>query len=66
MSKVCGSANCCPYAPEQTTSGCPCADLCPGYCKDAYTFTSTATIPCDLSHPMSGYTSSSNYTEGKT
>ena len=35
-------------------------------CKDSNTFTSTATIPCDLSHPMSGYTSSSNYTEGKT
>lgn len=44
MSKVCGSANVCPYAPEQTTAGCPCADLCPRYCLDTYTITTTHTI----------------------
>lgn len=33
MSKICAMANACPYAPEQTTGGCPCAELCPGYCE---------------------------------
>ena len=31
MSKVCGSWRGCPFSPEQTTGGCACAELCPGY-----------------------------------
>lgn len=31
MSKVCESLGACPYAPQQTTAGCPAAELCPGY-----------------------------------
>lgn len=31
MSKVCKCSNGCPYAPQQTTAGCPAAELCPGY-----------------------------------
>lgn len=31
MSKICGAASGCPFAPEQTTGGCACAELCPGY-----------------------------------
>ena len=34
MSKICGAASGCPFAPEQTTGGCPCAELCPGYYED--------------------------------
>lgn len=31
MSKVCAASQTCPFAPEQTTGGCPCAELCPGF-----------------------------------
>lgn len=45
MSKICGSNNACPFAPEQTTEGCPCADLCPGYVDTNETKCLTETIP---------------------
>ena len=31
MSLVCRASQTCPFAPEQTTGGCPCAELCPGF-----------------------------------
>ena len=31
MSKICASSECCPYHKQQTSAGCPCADLCAGY-----------------------------------
>ena len=31
MSKICDAALTCPFAPEQTTTGCICAELCPGF-----------------------------------
>ena len=43
MSKVCGAASICPFGQQQTTSGCPCAELCPGYCEKIETTTSTST-----------------------
>ena len=44
MSEICESSNC-PFAPEQTTEGCPCADLCPGYVYTNYVKCLTETIP---------------------
>lgn len=44
MSKVCGSAAVCPFAPAQQTDGCPAADLCPSYTlpgNDFYTAANT-------------------------
>lgn len=43
MSKICGNASGCPFKPEQITGGCPCAELCPGYCEPATTNFSTTT-----------------------
>lgn len=31
MSKICDAALTCPFAPEQTTVGCPCSETCPGF-----------------------------------
>ena len=45
MSKVCGRYSGCPFAPDQTTGGCPCAELCPGFCKDSRVIASTSTEP---------------------
>lgn len=45
MSKICGAASYCPYKPEQTTGGCPCAELCPGYCVGTASEYSTSTTP---------------------
>lgn len=47
MSKICGHASGCPYAPEQTTAGCPCAELCPGYCENTRLTYSTSTKPSE-------------------
>ena len=33
MSKVCFNANACLFKPEQSTYGCPCANLCLNYCS---------------------------------
>ena len=45
MSKICKASYNCPFAPEQTTVGCPCADLCPGYVDTNETKCWTETIP---------------------
>ncbi len=42
MSKVCGSAAACPFAPTQQTDGCPAADLCPSYTEPWHDFCTTA------------------------
>lgn len=56
MSKVCGSAPICHFAPEQTTAGCPCAELCPGYCIPTHTITTTKTIIQEnLENPLTGF-----------
>jgi len=34
MSKICGAVGGCPFAPEQTSGGCPIAETCPGYRHD--------------------------------
>lgn len=34
MSKVCGVVNGCRFKPEQSTAGCPCAELCPSFVED--------------------------------
>lgn len=34
MSKICAAGNNCPYSKQQTTGGCECADLCPGFVED--------------------------------
>lgn len=47
MSKICGNASGCPFKPEQNTGGCPCAELCPGYCEDTRLTYSTSTVPLD-------------------
>lgn len=43
MSKICAVASTCPCAPAQTTEGCPCAELCPGYCEGVGPTYSTTT-----------------------
>lgn len=43
MAKICGAASNCPFSQQQTTVGCPCAELCPGYCEDITTYTTTST-----------------------
>ena len=45
MSKICGAANGCRFSPEQDSGGCPCADLCPGYCEPCKVTTSNKTEP---------------------
>lgn len=42
MSRICGMANECPWEIEQTTAGCPCAELCPIFTLDT-TYESTTT-----------------------
>lgn len=61
MSKVCGSAKDCPFAPEQTTGGCPCADLCPGYCEPYTTYQSNRTEI--ITHGQLLYDSKTNFEE---
>ncbi len=41
MSKICGAARGCPFSPEQTTGGCACAELCPGYTEPGTTVRTT-------------------------
>ena len=48
MSRICGNAGGCPYAPEQDSGGCPCADLCPGFCKPCKVTYSNKTEPSYL------------------
>lgn len=43
MSKVCGAYGLCHYSPEQNSGGCPCAELCPGYCEPCRVTTSNKT-----------------------
>ena len=45
MSRICGGAQGCPFAPEQDSGGCPCADLCPGYCEPCRVTTSNRSEP---------------------
>lgn len=45
MSKICEASYNCPFAPEQTAAGCPCADLCPGYVSSNRTVLSDKVIP---------------------
>lgn len=50
MSKICASAGACPFSPEQTSAGCPAAELCPGYCEPnsyEYSTTTSGTAPPD-------------------
>ena len=62
MSRVCKCASICPYAPEQTTAGCPAADLCPGYTEPGRLEYTTGTPPApvfeingvDYSHHLRG------------
>ena len=46
MSRVCEKSKYCPFAPEQTTGGCPCAETCPSYCKDSTFVYRTTAEPC--------------------
>ena len=43
MSKFCSKSNFCRFAPPQDAGGCPCAELCPGYCECNIVYTSTTT-----------------------
>lgn len=43
MSKICAAASNCPFSQQQTTAGCPCAELCPGFCEETETYSSTST-----------------------
>lgn len=51
MSKICVYSDSCRFAPDQTTTGgCPCAELCPGYCKDSRIEYSTHTVPGNMDY----------------
>ena len=46
MSKLCAASECCPYHKEQTTAGCPCADLCAGYTEPKdFRYGTTTAVP---------------------
>lgn len=45
MSKICAAGSNCPYSVDQGTGGCPCAELCPGFCEDKRFECSTSTVP---------------------
>ena len=47
MSKICAAANSCPFSQQQTTAGCPCAELCPGFCESTETISSTSAVQID-------------------
>ena len=45
MSRICGMANGCPWKIEQSTGGCPCAELCPIFTFDTTYKRTTTTTP---------------------
>ena len=63
MSKMCGAANACPFSQQQTTGGCPCAELCPGFCEKADVAYSSASAEHDDETLIGGF---SNAQESKT
>lgn len=48
MAKVCTAGNTCPYSQQQTTGGCPAAEVCPGYTAPDYIEYAIGTPPAPV------------------